>query len=450
MTDNPACSMPNRIKNSQQNSSDYFHKYILDEEKRLNHIESAGNQTTKDSVRGISTSDICQELKQYKKQILLDEKRRQQLRNNNHELRLLQNQLQTALVSKQLQEQMDALQKQRQLDTQRRREENAQWEMECEKAKRSILEEEERERQRKTQARTLLQEQMHEVQSNRKKEFEKVMKDREDMQKTQKQIEAEEQRKRDLAQRFRDLCRKEMEECMRLREVQRQLEKEQNVDDNERLMAYQRERDELKEKTEAENKRIIAEKMALSERIGKELANINKEREKRDDLLLSLLVEERKAKEDIKYRQMLEKQIEERTKLRMELENYRREIAIQKQRKFAVEERQMREESLRQMAERDKLDQLSDEKRRRKIMEHNRALKEMIEQRRQQRAEEIAHRIGEFETMLRKEKERDQCIEEERIRMLQSIPTELLRYLPPGVLKPSDREHIPLPTEKST
>ncbi|XP_073815014.1 meiosis-specific nuclear structural protein 1 [Musca autumnalis] len=447
MANNQECHEKNHIQNSSPNSSHYFHKYILDEERRLNEIQKSTQQTSKEPLQGIG-NEICEELKQYKKQILLDEKRRQQLRNDNYELRLLQNQLQTALVSKQLHEQMDTLQKQRELEMQRKREEDAQWQLECEKAKRSIMEEEEKERQRKAQVRSLLQEQIHEVQKRRREELEAVLKDREDMQKTLKQIEAEEQRERDLSQRFRDLCRKEMEECVRLRQVQRQMEKEQNLDDNERLMAYQRERDELKERMEEEKKRIIAEKMALSEKIGKELSIINKEKEKREDLLLSLLVEERKAKEDIKYRQMLEKQIEERAKLRTELETYRSEMAIQKQRKFAEEERKMREESMRQMAERDKLDQLSDERRRRKIMEHNRALKEMIEQRRQKRADEIAQRIGEFETLLRKEKERDQCIDEERIRMLQSIPVELLRYLPSGVLKPSDREHISLPPEK--
>lgn len=51
------------------------------------------------------------------------------------------------------------------------------------------------------------------------------------------------------------------------REIQRQLEKEQNLDDSERLLAYQKERDDLKKQMDTERKRQQAHRMALSERI---------------------------------------------------------------------------------------------------------------------------------------------------------------------------------------
>lgn len=122
--------------------------------------------------------------------------------------------------------------------------------------------------------------------------------------------------------------------------------------------------------------------------------------------MLSLLVEERNAKEDDRFRKNLEKQMLERSQLRAEMENYRQELLVQKTRLFQEEERQMREEHMLQMAERDRLEQLSDDKRRRKIMEHNKALREMMETRRQQRAEEVAKRIADFQKAMNAEKER--------------------------------------------
>ncbi|XP_013107597.1 trichohyalin [Stomoxys calcitrans] len=430
------------------NSENYFQKYILDEERRLKTNETRQQKVPNPNHSSIPLDvDICNELREYKNQDILEQKRRQKLRCESHELRLLQNQLQVAFVSRELAEQRAEQEKRKQLEIQRKREEDDNWLAECEKSKRIILQQEEKERQKKNKVREILQEQMREMQQKRKNEFESVIKDREDMEKTLKHIQAEEKAEKDLSQRFRDLCRKEMEECVRSREIQRQLEKEQNLDDTEKLMAYQMERDEMKSRMEAQKRQIIAEKMALSERIGNELAAVKSEKEKREELLISLLIEERKAKEDLKYRQNIERKIREQGAIKSQLEAYRKEIAAQKQLKLQEEEKRIREEFMRQMAEQDKLDQLSDEKRRRKVMEHNKALREMIELRRSQRAEEIAERISEYGRLLKTEQRRNQCIEDERIRILQSTPKELLRYLPPGVIKPSDREFLSLQPE---
>ena len=56
----------------------------------------------------------------------------------------------------------------------------------------------------------------------------------------------------------------------------------------------------------------------------------------------------------------------------------------------AQEDRIFREKQLEMLAERDKIDQLSDEKRRRKMAEHRRAIHEMLEERKAQRVENLA------------------------------------------------------------
>lgn len=59
----------------------------------------------------------------------------------------------------------------------------------------------------------------------------------------------------------------------------------------------------------------------------------------------------------------------------------------------ALEDRIFREKQLELLAERDKLDQLSDEKRRRKMAEHRKAIHEMLEERKLQRIENLAQEM---------------------------------------------------------
>lgn len=59
----------------------------------------------------------------------------------------------------------------------------------------------------------------------------------------------------------------------------------------------------------------------------------------------------------------------------------------------AQEERIFQEKQLELLAERDKLDQLSDEKRRKKMAEHRRSVHQIIEERKIERAEKLADEL---------------------------------------------------------
>lgn len=409
MFSNQHCILKTGAHKRTQHNDSYILKQIYDEERRVNDLKNQELLATAENPRlktQKETMDICQELRECKQQDILEQKRRQQLRSNSQELRQLEAQLQAALVSKQLAEQKSYLAQQKEKDLIEKRIEDKKWAEECERARNELLQQEEQERQKKTQFRGMLQKQIGEFQQRRRMDFEDNIKDRDDMQKVVKRIQAEEQAERESADRFRARCKREMEECQRNRELQKQREKDQNVDETKQHLAYQQERDELNARMVAERKRLQMEKESLSEKIGQELAKTNNEKKKRESLLLSLLVEERKAKEDERYRQMLEKRVKERQQLRTELEKYRNEIKIRKERQLLEEERQMREEHMRYLADRDKLDQLSDEKRRRKIVEHNKTLREMIEIRRRQKVADIVERINDFENMMSNEKER--------------------------------------------
>lgn len=112
------------------------------------------------------------------------------------------------------------------------------------------------------------------------------------------------------------------------------------------------------------------------------------------------------------------------------------------------EDRIYRQEQLRQFAERDRIDQLSQDAQKRKKLEHRKEIQDCLEKRRLQKAVEMAQLIQLRELEIQDEEMKQQMIEEERIRMLKEHAQALIGFLPPGVLRESDREHIPLPPKQ--
>lgn len=115
----------------------------------------------------------------------------------------------------------------------------------------------------------------------------------------------------------------------------------------------------------------------------------------------------------------------------------------------ADDERNFKEDQLKLWAERDRIDQMTNEKRRLKLTEHRRDIQELLEERKRRRADEVKQLMQQQSMFEQEEKRRQEIIEEERIKLLKEHVTALLGFLPPGVLRESDREHIPLPKPKS-
>lgn len=112
----------------------------------------------------------------------------------------------------------------------------------------------------------------------------------------------------------------------------------------------------------------------------------------RESLLQELWAFEQNEKVEEKIREQLEYRFRVRVETRLALEeqlmeqNRRKELEAHEDKIFLAKQ-------LEQLAERDKIDQLSDEKRRRKMAEHRKAIKEMMEERKLQRAESLAEEV---------------------------------------------------------
>ena len=95
---------------------------------------------------------------------------------------------------------------------------------------------------------------------------------------------------------------------------------------------------------------------------------------------------------------------------------------------------------MRNMAESDRLEQLSDQKRRRKLMEHRREIERLIEA---QKAEKIRQKAEDAEFWAerkREEAEMAAVVEAERINLLKKHAEKLAGFLPGYLLRESDLE----------
>lgn len=101
---------------------------------------------------------------------------------------------------------------------------------------------------------------------------------------------------------------------------------------------------------------------------------------------------EQNEKIEEKIREQMEYRFRVRVETRLALEE---QLMDQQRRKEldAHEDKIFREKQLEMLAERDKIDQLSDEKRRKKMAEHRRAIHEMLEERKAKRAVDLAEEL---------------------------------------------------------
>lgn len=163
----------------------------------------------------------------------------------------------------------------------------------------------------------------------------------------------------------------------------------------------------------------------------------------REELLIDLKIEELREKEEQKLRVDMERELRKRINTRLVLEQQRCE---NRQRLCNAEEedRVFRVDMMKVLAEKDKLDQLSNEKRRRKMMEHKKAIHDGLQQRRIKREQELEEMLQSRKIEDRDREYRQKIVDEERLKMLKEHASALIGFLPRGVLRESDREFIPL------
>ncbi|XP_026462520.1 meiosis-specific nuclear structural protein 1-like [Ctenocephalides felis] len=249
----------------------------------------------------------------------------------------------------------------------------------------------------------------------------------------------EDMRELELKMEKKNRTRREMEEFKCAQELWRKREREY-LEEEQRKVAREAARTQDNEK---ERKARWKEKEAAKERVQAYIMNNMKQEQKRKEELQNMLeelaAEEMKQNNDDEEKREIEMELRKRLKMRQDLDEqrYYKMLNLKRQEE---EDASYRRQELERLAEMAKLDQLSDAKRRMKRLEHGRAVEAMIEDRRRRRAEEMAQLVESHKQEQDREKIKQRMIEEERIKLLKEHAQNLAGYLPPGLLKPEDKE----------
>lgn len=232
---------------------------------------------------------------------------------------------------------------------------------------------------------------------------------------------------------YRDQC---------LKEQQQQTEEE-----NRRIGVYLQEKEAFEQRQVMAKKSERDKKTAVVDKLSQHLDGIETEARKREELLVELNMKEIAEREEKRLRKNLEEQIRKRVQVRMELEK-QREFQWIRQQQEKEEDRLFKEEQLRIMAETDRLEMMSQERRRRMQVEHRKAVEVLLEERKQKRVKELDEEKQRHSQEIKDAQRIREMIEEERIKILQEHAQELIGFLPPGILKLTDGQHLPLPNNK--
>lgn len=238
-----------------------------------------------------------------------------------------------------------------------------------------------------------------------------------------------------------------IEQYREYREKSLAQQQQQTEEENHLICCYLHEKDAKERQQEEERRAQLEQKTALADRLTQHLDQLETEARKREELMVELNMKESAEREEQRLRKRLEEQLRKRVQVRLELEK-QREFIWTRQQQEKEEERMFKEEQLRLMAEADRLELLSNEMRRRKQVEHRKAVEQLMQQRRQQRIQEIDSEKERHNEELREAKRIREMIEEERIKILQEHAQELIGFLPAGILRNSDGEQLPLPTKE--
>ncbi|KAL7064403.1 hypothetical protein AAHC03_04529 [Spirometra sp. Aus1] len=209
------------------------------------------------------------------------------------------------------------------------------------------------------------------------------------------------------------------------------------------------------ERIRAENERV-ARYLAEQENRVKESATGREERQRRLEEVQANLAkiiqqkeEERMEMENLS--QLLAQEKENEKAARSEAaeleEKLRRRLLLHKEHELYMarrakeceiakeEEERYRAALLAKFAEDDRLEQLSNEKRRLRMLEHRREAQRMVEEKRKRLEEQKRQEQAEALAQCEREDYRRKIIEEERIRLLQEHAGSLLGYLPRGIIR---------------
>jgi hypothetical protein len=231
----------------------------------------------------------------------------------------------------------------------------------------------------------------------------------------------------------------EEQEEKNIKSVEREREEE------ERIRLYLEEKVKQEEEEEGRKKAEKMEKERIFAAQAHALEQQRKGHEELQDILLELHVEEH----ELNDRQTALAEQEKRSRAREEMmaaNEYQKRLKAEREASLRAEEDDFRRQMLDKFAEDARLDQLSREKQRRKMIEYRKEVDRMVDERRLMLAAEKERARQEREEEQRELEMRQHIISEKRKELLETYAADLIGHLPRGVFMTED-DLVVLPPE---
>lgn len=412
-------------------------KEFEDEQK----IQRQKEQVTLNEHRHEQENTLARELDNIKRENIRQLKLRQQLQENSHELRDLERKLKAAYTNKELAAQI--AQKEAEKINQKIQEQRTYEIVQAalvkeEEQKRALAEEE---IMKRAQYKQELQEQMILGEKSKRYLYEEFLREKKMIDDVIQRIHDEDERTLQ-----EQMCKmmKTREEMMAFKAAQdrwKQKKREEIEEENRRIQDFLEKKGADVTKRLEEKKKREEAKAKIQESLAKRIYEERVKQREREDILMELMLEEQKEELDRRHKEDLEKQIRQRLEIRESLTAQMKDRE-EKRRQEAAEDAKYKEQLLAKLAEDQRLEQMSDQKKRMKMLQLRRDVEQMMVDRRQKKAEEMQLMIKLKEQEDKEMEDRRKIVEEERIQLLKEHVKNLVGYLPKGLLRPDDLPHL--------
>ncbi|KAJ1514132.1 mannosyl-oligosaccharide alpha-1,2-mannosidase [Coelomomyces lativittatus] len=377
---------------------------------------------------------LLQELQRARDEKLREEKIRQSIRTSSYELRELQQKLDQGYMNKVRKNQMElkAIEKLHLMAEEKHFAESIQQQLD--EAQKEVDQHTKEAFQKSHEYKVSLEAQLEEKSLQKQLEIERFLKEKALVDQLIAKIQEEDVMAMKRKYRQQSETRQFIEDYLAKREAWLAQDKLRIEQENQKVQEYlqqQAQRDQahkfLKLQQDEKKQHIyqqLAENMQENEAQRKEL----------EDLRICLA----QAEQDEAQREREKKELQKRIRLRLEMiEAYQNEMQMKRLKRQKEEESEeiYRQRLLKEMEEHAKLEQYTREARRQKQLEHKAAIDALVEQRKLRLEEEKAKELEDLRKDRELEEFKRQVIEQERQRLLREHASQLVGYLPKGVLK---------------
>lgn len=411
------------------------------EEDELNRATKIKEHIALQNAKVEQEQQLVTQIDEIKRSELNEKRQRQLLRENCEELRELERKLGAAYVAKQQIAQIAEKEAIKLNEKVREKQCNellhSAWIKDEENRTMTIQED----MRRKEQYRQELHNQMIAQEKNRRFEYEEFLREKKLLDDIVQRIHDENERAIEERMCKMKKTQQEIQAFKAAQEVWRLKRKEELEEENRRIQEYLLSKASANRARKEDQERIAAAKAKICDDIGRKMYEIQRQRQEREDILSELMEEEKKEELENRHKREVENELRRRIEVRISLNRQMEEHKEQKKQQLE-EEAKYKEDLIAEIARNERLEQLSNEKKRRKMLEVRREVERMMIERRQLQAEKMQLEMKILAEGRQEQQERQRLIQEERIRMLKDHAHNLIGYLPKGILNEDDLPHL--------